>query len=350
MVKVARHFIGVDLHQKSLRFCVLDLRGEVVNEGQARIPCLPQAERVFGEFDPWRGDCRVAVEAIGMNRWFVNGLLARGYDVVVADPTKLNLKMLGKKTDKRDAREIARRLWLGDIDRDAKTYYPTDEIYGDRKLERTRHDLMELRQSVCNQIRALLRAYNVSSPATVLYSQRGLVGLAKMELMNEQLTLCLHQLAAVLSGMTAAIESLKEGIESRAAQQPVIRTMVNQLCGVGAMSALTIASELGDVHRFRDADAVASYAGLVPRVFDSGDKEHHGSLTKRGNRELRFVLCQWAIRLIANHEWVQKWAKPRLRRKNINNVRVTLARKLLIGVWIMLRRGESFDLQRCLAS
>lgn len=36
----------------------------------------------------------------------------------------------GTMDDRRDAREIARRLWLGDLDRMARTYYPSDEVYG----------------------------------------------------------------------------------------------------------------------------------------------------------------------------------------------------------------------------
>ncbi|MBK7673230.1 MAG: transposase [bacterium] len=121
MTSVARHFIGVDLHKKALQFCVLDDRGNLLHEQAVKIAPDAAGEMVFNSFRPWQGSCRVAVEAVGMNRWFVNGLQTRGYDVVVADPIKLNLKVLGKKTDKRDAREIARRLWLGDIDRDAKT-------------------------------------------------------------------------------------------------------------------------------------------------------------------------------------------------------------------------------------
>ena len=48
----------------------------------------------------------------------------------MCDPRKLDLKKLDKKTDRRDAREIARHLWLGDLDRMARTYYPSDEEYG----------------------------------------------------------------------------------------------------------------------------------------------------------------------------------------------------------------------------
>ena len=75
---------------------------------------------------------------IGVNRWFVNNLLECGFDVVVCDPVKLNLKMLGRKTDRKGAQEIARRLLLGDIDRNAATYYLSDDEYGKRKVIRTR--------------------------------------------------------------------------------------------------------------------------------------------------------------------------------------------------------------------
>jgi hypothetical protein len=68
MKTVARYFIGVDLHQKVLQFCVVDRQGEMVCEKGVRIPCQPYDERVFEEFARWRGSCRLAVEAVGMNR------------------------------------------------------------------------------------------------------------------------------------------------------------------------------------------------------------------------------------------------------------------------------------------
>lgn len=350
MKKVPRRFIGVDLHQKSLQMCVVDDRGNILEEKKVTIPLGAAAERVFAEFAPWQPGCRVAVEAVGLNRWFVNGLQERGYDVVVADPVKLNLKILGKKTDKRDARELARRLWLGDIDRDAKTYYPDDQTYGDRKLARTRQDLMEMRQHLSNQIKAMLRAYNLEPPATVLYSQRGIKGLLRMSLANEQLTLSLHQLTELLAAAAQTVKELTKGIEARVAQEPRMQLAVKQLPSVGAVSALTMISELGDAARFRDAKAVASSGGLVPRVSQSADIAHHGRLTKRGNRGLRFILGQWAVRLISTHPVAMGWARQRRKRLHVNKVKMALARKLLIGVWVMLTRGEVFDLQMCLAA
>ncbi len=107
--------------------------------------------------------------------------------------------------------------------------------------------------------------------------------------------------------------------------------------------------ELGDLSRFRNSKAVASYAGLAPRVANSADKSHHGRITKRGNRELRWILTQWSVRLLSFNSLVKEWAKPLLLRMHRNKVRMALARRLLVGIYIMLTRGEVFSLERCLA-
>ena len=117
---------------------------------------------------------------------------------------------------------------------------------------------------------------------------------------------------------------------------------------VGAQTALTLVAELGDTHRFRNARAVASYGGLVPRVANSADTRHHGRITKKGNKELRWVLNQAAVRLLGTHPVFQRWAAPLLRRMHKNKVRTTLARRLLIGVYVVLSRGEVFSMERCL--
>ena len=348
MTTVARHFIGVDLHKKALQFCVVDVCGNLLHEQSVTIAPDAAGELVFASFEPWRGSCRVAVEAVGMSRWFVNGLQARGYDVVVADPIKLNLKVLGKKTDKRDAREIARRLWLGDIDRDAKTWYPDDAVYGDRKLVRMRRQLMKHRLGLNNEIRAQLRAYNISPPAKNLHSQKGIDGLLTMQMPTPSLTVCLHALTRALADLETQIAALTEQIDKRVAGDERLHGLQQQLPSMGAITTLTLVSELGDVHRFRNAKAIASSGGVVPRVYQSADTAHHGRMTKRGSRSLRAVLGQWAVRLMAYDGLVSAWAAPKKQRLHKNKVRMMLARKLLVGVAVSLRRDEPFDLPRCL--
>ncbi len=117
---------------------------------------------------------------------------------------------------------------------------------------------------------------------------------------------------------------------------------------VGAQTALTLIYELGDVARFKNARAAASYAGLVPRVANSADLSHHGPITKRGNVELRWIVNQCAVRLLATHSLVRRWAEPRRKRMHKNKVRTALARRLLVAIYSVLRNGEVFSMERCL--
>jgi transposase len=289
------------------------------------------------------------VEAFGMNRWLVNACRAAGLAIVVADPCKLGLKTLGKKTDRRDARELARRLRLGDIERYALTYYPSDEEYGQRKLVRTRHRLVQIRQQFVNQIRGLLNAYRIRPPYRVLYKKGARAWLRTCRLPAEELTHCLQALVATLESVQQQVEVLNGRVQARGNEKAALQ-LQEHLPSVGPQTALTLLCELGDVTRFRSRRAIAAYAGLVPRVSQSADKSHHGRLTKRGSRELRWILSQWAARLLARSSRVQAWARPRLKRSHKNKVRLALARRLLVGVSVMLTRGEVFSLERCLGA
>ena len=138
MIKNSRMYVGVDLHKSVIQVCVLGSDGTIVSESRHRGSSLKEGLEVVQHLTRWKRVAEVCVESVGMNRWFVNASIEAGLEVIVVDPVKLNLRMLGKKTDRRDAYEIARRLRLGDIERNAQTYYPTEEEYGFRKLLRTR--------------------------------------------------------------------------------------------------------------------------------------------------------------------------------------------------------------------
>lgn len=347
MSNVARFFVGVDLHKTIIQICVLNGYGDVVEERRCTAVDLVDGLKVIGSLMKYRELGHIAVEAIGVNRWFVNGLLERGFEVTVCDPTKLNLKMLGRKTDRRDALEIARRLMLGDITRNATTYYPSDEEYGMRKVIRARHGLMDLRQRVVNRIRAMLNAYKITGYGESLLSKKSLRMLKLQEWPTEEMAVVVQAFVTSLTGLTESITQLDLQLREMA-KHPLVAGMVRSLTSVGPVTATALVYELGDVTRFDRTRAVTSYVGLAPRVNQSADTAHHGRLTKRGNRVLRHVLGEWAVRLLTHDEQVKKWAKPRLKRSHKNKVRMALARRLLIGVYKMLRTGEVFSMERCL--
>jgi transposase len=344
----ATHFIGIDLHKTVVQVCVLGKQGEVTDEFRVRLTSTADGQGVIRQLTRWRTRGRFVVEALGVNRWFVNACQQAGLDILVADPAKLSVKRLGKKTDRHDARELARRLWVGDVERYARSYYPTDEEYGVRKVLRVRHQVVAIRQQVANQIRALLNAYLIPSPGTVLHSAANLTALTRIELPTADLTLCLQTLVTTLRHTQEGVEQLTKQIRQRAKATPV-QALETQLPSVGPQTALTLRYELGDLRRFDNAKQACAYAGLVPRVANSGDLQHHGRLTKRGNPELRWIVSEWAVRLLAFDPQARSWARSRLRRMHQNKVRMALARRLVVGLYVSQTRGEDFSLERCLA-
>ena len=344
----SQYFLGIDLHKTVIQICVLDDAGEVVSQERHRVATREAGLALVERLAEWQ-PARAAVEALGLNRWFVNACRERGLDVLVVDAALLNLRSCGKKTDRRDALEIARRLRLGDLDRHAATYFAPDEEYGVRQLERIRHDLVVQRTHLCNRIRALLDSYKIAAPRGSLYSRRALAGLRAVRLPVSDLDCCLDALVHALEEVEVSVGRLTRRILA-CAKRREIAALQEMIPEVGAQTALTLVAELGDVRRFRNARAAASYSGLVPRVSRSADTSHHGRITKRGNKELRWILNQVAVRLMTRHPLVRRWAAPRLRRMHKNKVRTTLARRLLVGIYVVLSRGEVFSLERCLAA
>lgn len=343
------YHIGIDLHKLVAQVCVLDAQGEVHEERRVRLETRAMCGQILDWLEGFGRQARLAVEALGCNRWFVLGCRARKLDVRVVDATQLGLKRLGKKTDRRDAREIARRLYLGDLDRHARTYFPTEKEYARRKLVRIKHALTQQRTSLLAQVRGPLNAYAIRPPHGTLYTGPGTAWLREQDFGDEDFNAAFQALVDVLEFTQRRIAQLVTRIKRSAERDESTSWMMRNLPEVGPQTALTLLAEFGDASRFTHARAVACYGGVVPRVTASADAAHHGSMTHRGNRELRYILGQWAVRLLTRDPRAKAWARPMLGRMNKNKVRVALARRLLIGVWVLLARGEVFSLERCLS-
>lgn len=341
------YHVGIDLHKSIAQVCVLDARGEVHCERRWESLAASGGSELVAWLADLGPSSRVAVEATGCNRWLVRACRRAGVDIRVVHASALGLKSSGRKTDRRDAREIARRLYLGDLDRHARSYFATEEEYGRRKLLRAEHKLVQMRTSLKGQIRGLLNAHLLRPPGGDLHGTKQIGWLRRQDLGEANQTLVLHTLAEALEAIQVRVAALKREIERQAKSDADTR-WVQQLPQAGAQTALALKAELGDATRFTGARQVASFAGLAPRVNNSADRSHHGRITKKGNVELRWLMSQWAVRLLAFHDGVRRWAAPMRRRMHYNKVRMALARRLLVGVWVTFSRGEVFSLERCL--
>ena len=137
----------------------------------------------------------------------------------------------------------------------------------------------------------------------------------------------------------------QKSIRSCFAQIRII-SLLKTIPGVGDITALTILSEIGDINRFPDPRHLHSYAGLVPRVYASGESSRYGRITKEGSKFLRYVMVETAHhQLLLKRKYVGlKWYYQRIAsRKNNQTAAVATARKLLTVVFKVLKEKRPYE-------
>jgi len=211
---------------------------------------------------------------------------------------------------------------------------PPKEIRELRRLVRLRAYLVRKRTSAANRLRAELVRLGLKAVGNPFSREWREVLKEASRTAGEALEL--HEF------LTLRIRRLEKEIERAASENPQARLLMT-IPGVGAYSALTILAEIGDVCRFRSPEHLCSYAGLVPRLHQSGDSRRLGSITKEGSGMLRWILiqCAW-MHLYHGESRLTEFFWRVARRKGRKRAVVAMARKLLVAVYWMLVRGEPF--------
>jgi hypothetical protein len=95
--------------------------------------------------------------------------------------------------------------------------------------------------------------------------------------------------------------------------------------------------DIGDPARFADSKALASYVGMIPREYSSGERQRLGGLSKQGNPLLRFLWGEAGPHAARKDPGLQRFYRRKLVQKGLGKASVAVARKLGIRLWIMLR-------------
>jgi transposase len=288
----------------------------------------------------------VVVEAGTNAGWAADLAAAHGLAVTVANTNGAawQWRHVRRKTDRDDALKLARLAAIGEL---ATVPVPPKPQREWTSLIGLRKRLVGERGRGQNRVRGLLAGHGLPAPAgNRAWTQAGLAGLEPLarplagcggaELWRGELALLLAR-HRFLDEQIRAVEAALDGL---AAASPSVR-LLTTVPGVGVRTAEVIASHLGDATRFKTANEVSAYAGLVPRPYQSAETDRRGRITKRGPRVLRAALVECAgCRLRYN-----PWALATWRRLTANGVSkkkaiVALARKPLVRSWALLRRGE----------
>ena len=326
-------FVGIDLHRRSVVVAVEDANGPVGKPRRFDCADTNQIAIFFQTLTPFRA----VIEASSSYRWLFEMLAPMG-EVILAHPRRLRAITSGRaKTDRLDAAMLARLLRADLVPR---AYVPPRPYYELRELARACGRISQQATHAKNEIHALLSRSNLHSPYVNVFCKRGRrwiatldLGLAGNTIRDELLQRLDHydEQRQVLDGKLRLIgECFPE------------QQALKCLYGIGTFTALMIIGELGEPGRFRDARTVGAYAGLTPRVSQSGESCYHGHITRQGSPWLRWCLVQAAMHFVRRDPQVRNFYQRVRKRSSAHVARVAAARKLATICWVRLRdwRGE----------
>ena len=198
------------------------------------------------------------------------------------------------KTDRRDAKQLV-ALHCGGLLRYVAP--PTPELEGLRDLLRCRDDLRCARTAARHRVaKTLLRHGRVYRDGVKAWTQRHRAWVARQRLDDPLAQLALEQMLIHLDGIDRQLAALDGRLEQIAAD-PRWAWQVQRLRafrGISTLTALGLIAEIGDFSRFSHPRELASWLGITPSEYSSGDSQHRGHITKTGNRHARRLLIEAA--------------------------------------------------------
>ncbi|WP_328991452.1 IS110 family transposase [Kribbella sp. NBC_01245] len=332
-----RQVVGIDLHRRRSVIARQSESGESL--GWVRIV---NDREVLREQIGLAGPVpRVVVEATYGWYWAVDELRAAGAEVYLAHPLGVKgFRYRRVKNDVRDAFDLADLLRMGRLPQAWIAPPPVREV---RELVRYRAKLVKVRSGLKAQVHAVLAKNGLGARVSDLFGVAGREWLAGCRL-PAAYAVRVGSLLDLIDHLDREEARFAALIAARLAGDEGYR-VIQQLPGVGPTFAAVFVVEIGDVHRFANAAALASWAGLTPRHRESDTTVHRGHISKQGSR-----LVRWAAVEAVQHATVAKIAADRHRieqRRGTNIAKVAAARKLLTLVYYGLRDHEIRALARC---
>ena len=263
--------------------------------------------------------------------------------VVVVSPDDTGITQARAKTDRLDARTLARLLWSGELE---SVWMPDERCRVLRRRLARREQLVHSRTRAKNEIHAVLqRRLQGKPPCSDLFGVKGRRWLAGLELPLEERESVDAGIRHVefLDAEIAAVERL---IAQQALAWPEIRRLMT-VPGVNLICAATFIAAVGDPRRFFTSRKLVAYLGLDPKVRQSGDAPaRSGRISKRGSAAARWALVEAAWSVVLQPGPLHAFYDRTRARRGHGKAIVATARKLAILFWCMLTRGEDYAHQQ----
>lgn len=332
--------IGCDQHKNYCYMVALNEDNEIISK--ERID-HDDRERLVNYFKELPKESQLAIEACGYEAWLCDLAESCGIHVHLAHPLKTKAIAEAKiKTDKIDASTLAKLL---SADLLPEAYLAPQEIRERRYLLRFRQYLVKQQTSIKNRMHSIIDRLGLQKPdITDLFSPTGIQWLAHLEL-TDTYSKALTEHLTMLAFTKEQIKKIEKQISSILKDDP-LANILQTVPGIGKFSAFLLLAEIGPIERFNSPDKLCSYAGLVPSVHQSGKTEFYGSITKQGNKFIRWILVEASQRAIKQDPGLQSFHSRIEFKKGRNSATVAVARKLLTYIYQVLTKKEPYKLHK----
>lgn len=336
--------IGVDIGDRTSHYCVLDAKGEVVEEGKLGTT-KTGLNALFEELPT----VRVAIEAGTHSPWISRQLSSQGHEVIVANPRRVKaISDSRRKNDRVDAAKLAKLARF-----DPELLFPIHHREEETQLHlthiRSRENLVQARTGLINEARGQVKAlgYRLESCDADTLGPEQAKNLP--EGVREALALTLQ----AIEQLTEKIKQADWNIGQIAKKYPEIE-LLTAIYGVGELTALAFVLTIEDADRFNKSRDVGAYLGMVPGQKQSGDSDPQQRITKEGDRMVRWMLVQCAhciLRKNAPDSDLKRWGETKLieqvgkavKKSSKKKVLVAMARKLSVVMHKLWANGEVYD-------
>jgi transposase len=330
------YYIGLDVHKRTISYCVKDAAGCVHMEGK-----IGSTRR---ELDAWIRTLpqprTIAMEATIFTGWIYDHLLPHAEKVKVAHPLMLRAIAAAKrKNDRIDASKIADCLRCDFL---PECHMASTEIRDRRRTLRYRELLVKQMVQMKNRVSGLLMEKGVTHTKRRLHK----VGyFAELMSENKEIDASIRPLLKLSREHIVRAQKLDYALVSSLERDPLLAERLKRLRtvpGVGSITALTWALEIGDVSRFRSIKQAISYCGLCGAEKSSADKVMRTPISKQRNKHIQHVLVEAAkLAPRLNHDLALIYEKE-MQKGNRNRATLAVARKIVAYLLAVERRKQDF--------
>ena len=332
--------VGIDLGDRSSRYCILDEQGEAVVEGS-----MPTTRKGLAQVLGSKPRSRVALEVGTHSPWVSRYLADLGHEVIVANARRVRLITDStRKDDRLDSKTLARLVRI-DPELLSPIRHRSEQAQADLMVIRARAVLVEARTMLVNAARGLTKSYGerLGSCGT------GQVREELADSLSEPLQNALKPLLAEVESVSEHIREYDEQIENIAKSRYPEIELLKQVHGVGTLTALSYVLTVEDPYRFRRSRDAGAYFGLRPRRRESGDSRPQLRITKEGDAYVRKLLVQCAHHILGpfgRDSDLQRWGLELAARGGKNAKKralVAVARKLAVLLHKLWVSGEVYE-------